>query len=163
MELNFLHISMALYDHINSFIASTLILEFIYIFSTLIIGGGASSIIILMSNHLLKSVAKLKSKYENKNRGAREQMEDRKLLPALRMQYFHNRFVYVKSYDMFGWRSGGYLDDQLMRKLVLFVETVPELRTNYIWDGRAVIERTTGEKLVSTPWVLSVVQQWENL
>lgn len=55
-----------------------------------------------MSNHLLKSVAKLKSKYENKNRGAREQMEDRKLLPALRMQYFHNRFVYVKSYDMFG-------------------------------------------------------------
>lgn len=102
MELNFLHISMALYDHINSFIASTLILEFIYIFSTLIIGGGASSIIILMSNHLLKSVAKLKSKYENKNRGAREQMEDRKLLPALRMQYFHNRFVYVKSYDMFG-------------------------------------------------------------
>lgn len=160
MELNFLHISMALYDHINSFIASTLILEFIYIFSTLIIGG---LIIILMSNHLLKSVAKLKSKYENKNRGAREQMEDRKLLPALRMQYFHNRFVYVKSYDMFGWRSGGYLDDQLMRKLVLFVETVPELRTNYIWDGRAVIERTTGEKLVSTPWVLSVVQQWENL
>jgi hypothetical protein len=99
MELNFLHISMALYDHINSFIASTLILEFIYIFSTLIIGG---LIIILMSNHLLKSVAKLKSKYENKNRGAREQMEDRKLLPALRMQYFHNRFVYVKSYDMFG-------------------------------------------------------------
>ena len=90
MELNFLHISMALYDHINSFIASTLILEFIYIFSTLIIGG---LIIILMSNHLLKSVAKLKSKYENKNRGAREQMEDRKLLPALRMQYFHNRFV----------------------------------------------------------------------
>jgi hypothetical protein len=160
MELNFLHISMALYDHINSFIASTLILEFIYIFSTLIIGG---LIIILMSNHLLKSVAKLKSKYENKNRGAREQMEDRKLLPALRMQYFHNRFVYVKSYDMFGWRSGGYLDDQLMRKLVLFVETVPELRTNYIWDGRAVTERTTGEKLVSTPWVLSVVQQWENL
>ena len=156
MELNFLHISMALYDHINSFIASTLILEFIYIFSTLIIGG---LIIILMSNHLLKSVAKLKSKYENKNRGAREQMEDRKLLPALRMQYFHNRFVYVKSYDMFGLRSGGYLDDQLMRKLVLFVETVPELRTNYIWDGRAVTERTTGEKLVSTPWVLSVVQQ----
>ena len=99
MELNFLHISMALYDHINSFIASTLILEFIYIFSTLIIGG---LIIILMSNHLLKSVAKLKSKYENKNRGAREQMEDRKLLLALRMQYFHNRFVYVKSYDMFG-------------------------------------------------------------
>ena len=99
MELNFLHISMALSDHINSFIASTLILEFIYIFSTLIIGG---LIIILMSNHLLKSVAKLKSKYENKNRGAREQMEDRKLLPALRMQYFHNRFVYVKSYDMFG-------------------------------------------------------------
>ena len=76
MELNFLHISMALYDHINSFIASTLILEFIYIFSTLIIGG---LIIILMSNHLLKSVAELKSKYENKNGRARQQMDYIKL------------------------------------------------------------------------------------
>lgn len=159
MELNFLHISMALSDHINSFIASTLILEFIYIFSTLIIGG---LIIILMSNHLLKSVAELKSKYENKNRRARQEMDDIKLWQALRMQDFHNRYMYMKSYDRFYRCSRGYLDERLMGKLVLFVNTIPELRTKYIWNGRFVIERTTGEKLVSTPRVWSVVQQWEN-
>ena len=86
-----------------------------------------------MSNHLLKSVAELKSKYENKNGRARQQMDDIKLWQALRMQDFHNRYVYMKSYDRFYRRSRGYLDERLMGKLVLFVNTIPELRTKYIY------------------------------
>jgi hypothetical protein len=67
---------MTLYDHLNLFIASTLILEFIYIFSILFIGG---FIIILMSNHPPRSISRKKSKYGNNNGGARKQMDDIKL------------------------------------------------------------------------------------
>jgi hypothetical protein len=67
--------------------------------------------------------------------------------------------VGVKSYDRFPIRSGGHLDTRLITKLRNLVRIIPELRTRYRCEEDAVIERMTGERLVSTSQVFRVVKQ----
>ena len=75
------------------------------------------------------------------------------------MQYFSNLFKGVKSYDQFPRRSAGHLDSLLITKLRKLVLIIPELQTRYRWEKDAVIERMTGERLVSTSQVFKVVKQ----